>query len=220
MRIALVFRALCLACLLGFAAPVAAQQAAPSPVLTLNQERLYQQSEFGKRVQAEIAEASRALQIENRDIQAELIAEEQRLTDERPTMDVDAFQELAADFDTRVVSIRAAQDDKADAIRKRAEAERARFFELAFPVLFSLVEETGAVAILNSASVIFSVRQIDITERAIARVNEQIGASPLARDGPSPQKRPEGFGAPTEVTPEAEVAPDTETDLGIQTDKP
>ncbi len=196
MKLAQVLRALCLSSLLGLAGPGIAQQAAPSPVLTLNQERLYQQSDFGKRVQAEIAEASRKLQVENQKIQAELIAEEQRLTDERPAMEVDAFQEPAADFDTRVVSIRAAQDAKATEIRNRAEAERARFFELAFPVLFSLVEETGAVAILNSTSVIFSVRQIDITESAIARINEQIGASPLPREGPIPQQRPEGFGAP------------------------
>lgn len=191
----------CLACLVmlfwGLAAFAQTQGAIqPSPVLTLNQERLYQQSDFGKRVQEEITDASRVLQQENQRIQADLIAEEQRLTDERPAMEVEAFQELAADFDTRVVSIRAAQDEKADAIRARAEAERTRFFELAFPVLFALVEDTGAVAILNSAAVIFSVRQIDITDRAIARVNQEIGASPLPREGPSPLQRPSGFGEP------------------------
>ena len=161
-------RLLCLWWALAFAGPTMAQEPTSSPVLTLNQERLYQASEFGQRVQAEIEETSVALQNENEEIQAQLIAEERRLTDERPSMDIEEFQELAADFDARVVQIRAAQEKKAEAIRAIADQERVRFFDLAFPVLFELVEETGAVAILNNTSVIFSIRQIDITDRAIA----------------------------------------------------
>lgn len=169
----------------------AAHAQTQSPVLTLNQDRLYLSSEFGLRVQLELEQASTELSEENRRIEAALIEEEQRLTDERPSIDPEEFRALAADFDERVTSIRRAQDSKASAIQRRADTERARFFELAFPVLFELVQETGAFAILDNSAVIFSVRQIDITEAAIERVNREFGAAPLPIDpGPTPQQRP------------------------------
>ncbi|MEM9434061.1 MAG: OmpH family outer membrane protein [Pseudomonadota bacterium] len=175
---------------LGLLIPAAAI-AQTAPVLTLNQEALYLASDFGKRVQSELEQQSRALASENRRIETELVDEERALTEQRPDMEPAAFRELADEFDQRVTEIRDAQDAKLDAIQDRADAERARFYELAFPVLLELVESSGAVAILNSDAVIFSVRNIDITEEAIAAVNTTIGSAP--RDGAqmqSPAPRP------------------------------
>ncbi len=174
--------------------PGMAQQAVlqQSPVLTLNQEALYLSSEFGKRVQRELEQQSRELAQENRAIETTLTEEEQRLTIERRNMEPDAFRELADDFDSRVTEIRRAQDEKRDAIQRTADSERARFYEMAFPILLRLVEETGAVAILDNSAVIFSVRNIDITERAIAEVNLAIGDAPLDKAPEvSPTQRPD-----------------------------
>ncbi len=164
-----------------------------SPVLTLDQDRLYVASAFGQRVQRDLAEASTVLSNENRRIETALVEEEQRLTDQRADMEPEEFRKLAEEFDARVTGIRQAQERKASDIQRRADRERARFFELAFPVLFQLVEETGAFAIIDNSAVIFSVRNIDITDEAIARVNAEIGEAPLPDDpGPTPQPRPEG----------------------------
>ncbi|MEM9582020.1 MAG: OmpH family outer membrane protein [Pseudomonadota bacterium] len=163
----------------------------PAPILTLNQERLYSASEFGLRVRQELEEASAALAAENRRIEVALVAEENRLTEERATMDPVEFRALAEDFDERVTGIRRAQVEKRNAVQREADAERNRFFELAYPVLFQLVEETGALAILNQSAVILSSRQIDITEQAIARVNAEIGAAPPPPEAPrAPEPRP------------------------------
>ncbi|MEP3346031.1 MAG: OmpH family outer membrane protein [Litoreibacter sp.] len=171
--------------------PVLAQTVQSSPVLTLDQDRMYAASKFGKRVQADLTAQSRDLSLENRKIEAALEEEERRLTVERPSMDSEEFQALAADFDERVTGIRRAQSQKSDSIQRQADQERARFFEAAFPVLLELVEETGAVAILNNTAVIFSVRQIDITDAAIARIDATIGSSPLPIDpGLLPVQRP------------------------------
>ncbi|PTX55889.1 periplasmic chaperone for outer membrane proteins Skp [Litoreibacter ponti] len=192
--------ALVLACL---AAPAYAQQQS-SPILTLDQDRLYTASAFGQRVQSDLQQQSQDLSQENRRIEAALETEELRLTEERAEMDPEAFAALAQDFDERVTGIRRAQEAKADNIRRVAEQERARFFEAAFPVLLELVEETGAIAILNNEAVIFSVRQIDITDAAIARVDSIIGAAPLPPDpGQVPQQRP---------STEVETAPLPEAD--------
>ncbi len=164
-----------------------------SPVLTLNQEALYRNSLFGARVQRDLEQKSRELATQNREIEAILTEEEQNLTVDRKTMEPDAFRALADEFDTRVTEIRRAQVLKRDAIQQTADNERARFYELAFPVLLRLVEETGAVAILDNSAVIFSVRNIDITERAIREVNQAIGDAAVPQVPENiPTPRPDG----------------------------
>ena len=167
---------------------------------------MYAASAFGKRVQSDLSQKSNELSQENRKIEAALEEEERRLTDERAGMDPARFQELAIDFDERVTGIRSAQAAKSENIQRQADTERARFFNAAYPILLELVEETGAVAILNNAAVIFSVRQIDITDAAIARIDAAIGASPLPDTGPVPVQRPS---ANTEETaPEGDAPTD------------
>lgn len=188
------------------ASPAFAQGVQPSPVLTLDQDRMYAGSLFGQRVQSFLREQSSELSQENRKIELALEEEERRLTEERPSMTAEEFELLAIDFDERVIGIRSAQAAKADNVQRQADAERARFFEAAFPVLLELVEETGAVAILNNTAVIFSVRQIDITDAAIARIDAAIGdAAPPVDPGPLPVQRPE-------ETPETPEQPAGETD--------
>ncbi|WP_298357988.1 OmpH family outer membrane protein [uncultured Litoreibacter sp.] len=167
-------------CAMLLAGAASAQEATlPAPILTLNQERLYISSEFGQRVREDLEANSADLAAENRRIEAALVAEESQLTTDRATMDPTEFRLLAEDFDERVTGIRGAQIEKREALQRIADQERGRFFELAYPVLFQLVEETGALAILNQSAVILSSRQIDVTDLAIERVNAAIGASPL-----------------------------------------
>ena len=190
---------------LAFTNPVFAQSIQPSPVLTLDQDRMYAASAFGKRVQEDLQKQSNDLSQENRKIEAALEAEERRLTEERADMVPENFQKLAADFDERVTGIRRAQASKTDNIRRQAETERVRFFEVAFPILLELVEETGAVTILNNTAVIFSVRQIDITDAAIARIDAAIGDLPHPVDpGQLPVQRPD----PSATVQEPEQVPE------------
>lgn len=190
---------------LSVTTPVMAQPVQLSPVLTLDQDRMYATSAFGQRVQADLQAQSIKLAQENRKIEVALEEEERRLTDERASMDPSEFQVLAADFDERVTGIRRAQAAKADSVRKIAEAERARFFEAAFPILLELVEETGAVAILNNSAVIFSVRNIDITDAVIERIDATVGASPPPQDtGPLPVQRPSKEIAPSDEPAQAD----------------
>jgi Skp family chaperone for outer membrane proteins len=162
--------------------PVARPQA---PVLTLDQERLFAQSQFGQRVLAEIDAASKALAAENREIEAELLAEERELTELRAELPADEFRARAQAFDDRAVGFRRQQDAKARALQGRDEAERAAFFRAVSPILSELVAELGAVAILDDRAVLFAAPAIDVTDRAIARVDARIGAGEaLSPEGP------------------------------------
>lgn len=168
--------------------PVARPQA---PVLTLDQERLFAQSQFGQRVLAEIDAASKELAAENREIEAELLAEERELTELRAELPADEFQARAQAFDDRAVGFRRQQDAKARALQGRDEAERAAFFRAVSPILSDLVAELGAVAILDDRAVLFAAPAIDVTDRAIARVDARIGAGEaLSPEGPMVPENP------------------------------
>lgn len=158
-------------------APVAPEVAAPqtAAILTLDQERLFAESAFGKAVLALEAAATGDLAAENLKIEQTLEAEEKDLTTRRATLPAAEFATLAAAFDVRVEKIRTDQDAKARAIAHRRDEDRKRFFQAAIPVLGALLSENGAVAILDKGAIILSLSAIDVTEAAIARVDAALG---------------------------------------------
>ncbi len=161
----------------GFAGTaVRAQQAPPaSAVLTVDQERLFSESLWGKRMQAELEAASRELQAENRKIEAALTAEEKALTDKRVTMAPADFRVLADEFDKRVTGIRAAQDGKARDLTARRDADRKAFLDSVLPIMGEVMTARGAVAILDSRAIFLSVRSIDATDAIVAAIDAKLG---------------------------------------------
>ncbi|WP_161470995.1 OmpH family outer membrane protein [Tropicimonas marinistellae] len=157
---------------------------AQADVLTLDQERLFTGSLYGKRILAELDAISRELAERNREISALLITEEQALTEKRQTLDAETFRPLADAFDTKVIRLREEQDARIVALQRRRDQERREFTQRVLPVLSDLAIETGAVAILDERAVILSADRIDITDRAITRVNELLGdGGDLSRSG-------------------------------------
>lgn len=165
-------------------APVAAQplEALQSPILTIEAERLFNDSEFGQRVAREREAESAVLSSENRRIEADLSSEEQDLTERRGSMDPDAFRTLADAFDEKVQQIRQTQDAKARALNQNGEADRVAFLQAAAPVLEQLMREAGAAVILERGSVFFSLNATDITDKAIERINAVIGDGAKLRE--------------------------------------
>ena len=159
-------------------APLAslAQQAPPAPqVVTLDQDRLYSASRFGQALEARSLAATQALAAENRQIEADLSAEEAALTTKRAQVSVEAFAALAAAFDVKVERIRAEQEAKARDLVTSRDAGRQQFFQAAVPVLAALMQDLGAYAILNHDAVVLSFDSIDVTDRAIAALDAKLG---------------------------------------------
>jgi len=144
-------------------------------IYTLNQEAMFAQSAFGQRVRQTIESRSSGIAAENRRIEEELKAEEQALTEQRPTLDPAEFRQLADAFDAKVEEIRTTRAKKSADLSAWTDAERTRFFELAFPVLLDLAKELGASAILDMRTVIIASDQIDITATAQKRVDQALG---------------------------------------------
>lgn len=158
---------------LAGAMPLAAQNLGrvQSPVLTIESERLFADSNFGQAFAEEIEADSAALAAENRRIEAELIAEEQDLTEQRKNLEPEAFRELADAFDAKVQRIRQEQDQKARQLGSRSEETRRQFLIAAQPVLEAIMRDAGAAVIVERGSVFMSADVIDVTDRAIAEMN-------------------------------------------------
>ncbi|MBA3909232.1 MAG: outer membrane chaperone Skp [Rhodobacter sp.] len=157
----------------------------PGPViLTLDQDRLFAESAFGKASLAREAAATRALEAENAEIEAELIAEEQDLTTRRQTLPSNEFAALAAAFDAKVEQIRDAQDAKARDLTRARDEDRKVFLRAVVPVLGELMSEKGAVAILDKSTVILSLTSIDLTSDAILRIDAVLSEGTTLPEAP------------------------------------
>lgn len=183
-----------LALALALAAPALAQEAAPppaSPVLTLNQERLYQESAYGRAAEARYQAEAEAHTAENRRLEDALEAEERDLTERRAKMPAADFAPLAAAFDQKVEEIRAAQEAKGrDILRQRDEA-RQRFSQAVVAILGDLLIDHGASVILPGESVVIALSALDVTDEAIALVDARLPA-PEEGGAEEPAPAPEG----------------------------
>jgi Skp family chaperone for outer membrane proteins len=173
-------RAWIVVCVMGLGLPLAAQDAI-APLLTLDQDRLFLESDFGKATIERERVATSALEQENRRIEAELVAEEQALTDVRATLTPEDFAAKAEAFDAKVERIRSEQDAKARRLTEGRDQDRKAFLEIAVPVLGELLGDKKATAILDKNLVILSLSAVDITDEAIARVNAALAEKPTPK---------------------------------------
>ena len=169
--------ALMVALCLPISGPAPAQegQLIRSPILSLDQDRMFATSDFGRRFDAALQADGARLEVENRRIESELEAEEKDLTQRRPAMSPEAFRALADAFDTKVQRIRTEQTAKARALAQRTEEAQRQFIAAARPVLEQLMIDAGAVVIIDPRSVVMSRSAIDVTDEAIRRINDSIG---------------------------------------------
>lgn len=175
----------------AFAAPAFAQETsvpvqAAGQVLVLDQDRLFSESRFGKAVLARHQAAVQALQQENRRIETDLEAEERDLTDRRSKLPAVEFQGLASEFDAKAEGIRKAQAAKSNDIQRRLDAERQEFVNTVRPVLQALLRESGASLIIDGRAVFFTADGLDVTDTAIARMDQVLGDGPSPADAAAP----------------------------------
>ena len=189
--------AVSLAASLTLAAPAGRAQDAPAPALhiaVISQDQLFIGSAFGKALQARADAALSELQAENQRLDAALELEERALTARRAALGLEAFRPLALAFDEKVKGIRTAQDNKSRELARLAEEGRQRFYQTARPVLEDLMRETGAAILLDRSTVLLAQDALDLTDRAIARIDAVLG------DGSTP--------APNSPAPPSPAAPD------------
>lgn len=146
-----------------------------SSILVVDFDRLFNGSLFGQRVVQDYRRASEELAAEQRRLAEALRAEELELAAQRPTMDVDVFRQEAEAFDEKARGIRRAQDAKVEALEADLAQGRTQFLEASRPVLEDLLVENGATVLLERRSALLWLPDTDITDAAIARINDTVG---------------------------------------------
>jgi len=164
-----------LALVLGLAGSGAAQDfptaQVQQPVLVIDTGRLFAESAYAKLLNDEIEAVALQIRDENQQIVSELVAEEQSLTELRPTMSPEDFRAAADAFDRKAQDIRAERDAKEIELEEARLNVRARFLSEVRSVVGQLMLERGGGIVLDSRSAYVFVTAIDITEEAIARVD-------------------------------------------------
>ncbi len=142
---------------------------------TIDDERLFRESEFGQRVAQEIDTASRALEAENDRLLAELTAREAELTELRAEMTVEEFRAAASAFDIEAETIRRDQAEKRQRLVQFEDSERRRFFGQSAPVLQQVLEQSGGLVLIDARAVIIGIPGLDMTEEAVEAMNTAFG---------------------------------------------
>ncbi len=146
-----------------------------SAILVIDLDRFFTNSLFGRRIQAEFQAARTELLTENSEKFAELTAEEQELTELRPSLSREEFSKLANEFDAKAQTIRAEQTTKGNELQARPAQARQQFLSIAQDVLIEIMNERRALAVLSQDAVLIPADSINITEEAIARIDSLIG---------------------------------------------
>jgi Skp family chaperone for outer membrane proteins len=169
-----------------------------SEILVLNQERLFAETQLGQRMTQEYQAAREQLSNRNRQIEAELEAEEQALTEQRATLSPEEFRQLADEFDSKVQRIRRDSDRAVRNLERRRELAPVSFMRQVEPILVQILQDTKGVVIMDARSVLLRADVVDITDLAITRIDRQIGdgapasgAETVPEDGAGEAAEPE-----------------------------
>ena len=164
------------AAVFAVAGPAFAQEKpAQSAVLTVDPERLFTKSQFGKTAVARLEASQQALLAENKKLEIALEAEEKDLTQRRPSLPAPDFRILADAFDKKAEEIRAARLAKSRSLTTQRDEDRQKFLSAIVPILGDLMGEMGALVVLDKKSVFLSFERVDITDLAIARIDAALG---------------------------------------------
>lgn len=178
---------------LAASAPAAFAQNVPaqSAVLTVDPERLFAESRFGKAAVARLEAAQAELLAENKKLETALEAEEKDLTERRPTLPPDEFRRLADAFNAKAEEIRAARLAKSRSLTTLRDDDRQKFLAAVVPILGDLMGEMGALVILDKKTVFLSFERVDVTDRAIDRIDTLLDDNLQPRAAPAPTPTPE-----------------------------
>ena len=144
-----------------------------SAIAVLDQEALFTESDWGKRILKDVEEKVIILSAENRSIEKKLEIEEFELTKTRKIIKKVEFDILALEFDAKVKGIRDLQADKQRKINVFLNENRALFFETIRPMLLSFIDELGVEVLLDKDTVALASTGSDITNITIKKVNDQ-----------------------------------------------
>tara|TARA_B100000674_G_scaffold487527_1_gene497964 strand:- start:899 stop:1426 length:528 start_codon:yes stop_codon:yes gene_type:complete len=148
-----------------------------SGLFTVDMSKLFRSSDFGKSIILANNQARQKLQNENDELEAKLLSEENKLSDQRKILSLDEFRPKALEFDKKVSIIRTQQSTKEENLKIKARKEEAEFYKRIYPLLYELLLEKGGLVLLDQRNTILWDSSVDITDDAIKLINQVLGST-------------------------------------------
>ena len=148
-----------------------------SGLFTVDMSKLFRSSDFGKSIILANNQARQKLQNENDELEAKLLSEENKLSDQRKLLSLDEFRPKALEFDKKVSIIRTQQSTKEENLKIKARKEEAEFYKRIYPLLYELLLEKGGLVLLDQRNAILWDSSVDITDDAIKLINQVLGST-------------------------------------------
>ena len=148
-----------------------------SGLFTVDMSKLFRSSDFGKSIILANNQARQNLQNENDELEAKLLSEENKLSDQRKILSLDEFRPKALEFDKKVSIIRTQQSTKEENLKIKARKEEAEFYKRIYPLLYELLLEKGGLVLLDQRNAILWDSSVDITDDAIKLINQVLGST-------------------------------------------
>ena len=148
-----------------------------SGLFTVDMSKLFRSSDFGKSIILANNQARQKLQNENDELEAKLLSEENKLSDQRKILSSDEFRPKALEFDKKVSIIRTQQSTKEENLKIKARKEEAEFYKRIYPLLYELLLEKGGLVLLDQRNTILWDSSVDITDDAIKLINQVLGST-------------------------------------------
>ncbi|MBU2936857.1 OmpH family outer membrane protein [Pacificibacter sp. 1_MG-2023] len=167
-------------------APQPQNTIAQIPLIAFDRERIFENTDIGRALEAKVEALLNDLVIENDTIFASLEAEEQELTELKNTLSKEDFAKKAEAFDEKVIAIRAEQKAKSEAIEQTRDQGLRAFEDTLNVVLKDIAQEVRAVAVFERTQIYLMSGSIDISLEVIKRLNassqQAAEAEALAQD--------------------------------------
>lgn len=161
-----------------------------SRILVLDPGELFERSKLGQAMAAEIQAQREALITRNRDLETQLEAEEQTLTEMRDSSSPEEFRDMADAFDEKVQQIRRESDARVRQLERNRERAPVDFMRRVEPVLVALMREAGGLVVLDRRNVLLQADVIDITDIAVERIDAELGDGALSSEQIDRQTEP------------------------------
>ena len=150
-------------------------EASFSSVLVIDISRIARETQYGQRIFKEFENAQSELIESNTIIQNNLEAEEQSLVELRKTLAPDEFRKLAVEFDERANAIRKERAALENTLFEIRDENINKLLQLSVPFLQEIMLSYKASVIIDRRNIVLSNPMIDITERAIELINDELG---------------------------------------------
>ena len=147
---------------------------AETTAVFVNRDALFTSSRLAASMLQPIRQQESDLFVENAKLIAELEDLELELTRVRDETQKDKFDQMAAEFDQRVKSIRSAQDAKEDELEQKKIAIRAAFFERIRPIVMQIMMEQGAEVLIDDRSILMTAPEIDVLAFTASNITTQV----------------------------------------------